>query len=199
MIWGAICTPRSFSLLLVFRHGVWEKVCEQLASHSKRNLSLLKPFCPPPVGGKHPLWELKVPSRLALGKNFRSCSSQTASSSSSLLYDVGNTFMQEPQVSTEGTKGSSGTSGCQMAKVQLPSTGTGCAQRRHSWLLYCIAKQYKGMITIKLSTEDLSFIKQKYQTFTVYSFSKGFQYVTLNRQNMWWREHVYFFTVFCNL
>ena len=58
--------------------------------------------------------------------------------------------MQETRVSTEGTGGSSGTSGSQMAKVQLPFTGTGCAQRRHSWLSYCTAsirREHAGKIT----------------------------------------------------
>lgn len=45
----------------------------------------------PPVGGKHPLWEFKVPARLAFRENFRSSTFQATSSSPSfrLLTDVG--------------------------------------------------------------------------------------------------------------
>lgn len=63
---------------------------------------------------------------------------------------LGSRLMRETEVSTEGTGGSSGTSGSQMAKVQLPFTGRGCTQRRHGRRSHCTAsgtKEHAGVIT----------------------------------------------------
>lgn len=75
--------------------------------------------------------------------------------------------MQEAQVSTERTGGSSDTSGSQMAKVQLTFTGTGLRTKTTQLTILLYSEQYKGTRwndnSTNPSTENLpkSFIKQK--------------------------------------
>lgn len=147
---GAIWAPGSFSLLLVFRHGpkgVWELGI----TSKKENLpSFLDALAHPQSLGNTPRGSSKCPAAWhgEQQKKTWGVFKQRPPRISCVMW--GSRFTQETRVSTEGTGGSSGTSGSQMAKVQLPFTGTGCAQRRHSWLLYCTAsirREHAGMIT----------------------------------------------------
>ena len=145
----AICTSRSLSLLLVFRHGVWEKQCENLASHPKKKENVFwNPVAHrPPSRWETPLVGAQSARSLGIGQKTSGVPAfgrRPPRPRPTSYVMLASRVMLETKVSTEGTKGSSGTSGSQMAKVQLPFTGTGCAQRRHSWLLYCTASGTKG-------------------------------------------------------
>lgn len=106
--WGAICTLRSFSLLLVFRHC--PKECENLASHPKRNYPLLDLrldlLVHPQIGGETPLAE--VPYCLPLDKTSKSSSFQQSPPPCPISYTTsGSKFMhfrQKTDVSAEGTR-----------------------------------------------------------------------------------------------
>lgn len=119
---GGICASRSFSLLLVFRHG--PKECENLASHPKKKLSSFgspfgSPFPPPKSVEQRPSRKLKVPDRLALARNSQAPAS-FPSSSSYVLYDVGERNRANNRRLCGGDRQSNGTSGSQMDRVSAP-------------------------------------------------------------------------------
>lgn len=164
---GAICTPRSFSLLLAFRHGP-KCECENLASHPKKKLSSFgspfgSPYPPSSRWGNAPCGSALL---LAIGQYFRSSSFQQSPPPCPINYMMlGSIFMlfrQKTDVSKEGTRQVMVHLAARWPKFSSLFGGTGCAQRRHSCAVQGAVQRH--MQERQLREMFKSFIKNKCQT-----------------------------------
>lgn len=118
-----------FSAMVQTSVRTWHQVQKEISRFYKKKKSL----CQPPLSGKHPSWELKCPAAWHRAKKCpRALRTRPPRPSLISCLMLESRFAKQTQVSTEGTRGSGGTSGSQMAKVQLLFTGTGFAQTPNS-------------------------------------------------------------------